>query len=201
MTTPIQIVIRKIKRRVAEVLTLGLPPAIADDPDIIAAPDLAELALVPAQEDVWITPAPALDDLFLDRNVALIISQTRPTDYPIKLTGSAFAASMVLDVYLSIALVFEPAACQPILLSDGRRLRLSEITDLIADLYRGAILTVLLRDAADGQVILNITPISDLSDQIQADTQDRTYGRAILEVAARAHAHHPTARYDTAREV
>lgn len=192
MIAPLRSLMRAQKDQIVKTLVNGLEAQLLLD---ATAEGLETIAAAPEAVDYWIIQAPQLKEILNHREAAVTISHTEATTYDIRLSGDAAGASMIATSYIAISLVFKRPGGYPALLRRGRTLVEAEIVELLADVYRGAILEVLLRDAVDGQTILEVMPVSDFADTIVEDDFDGALGRAILEFEITGQGAHPKPQY------
>lgn len=192
MIAPLRSLMRAQKDQIVKTLVNGLEAQLLLD---ATEEGLESIAVAPEALDYWIIQAPQLTEILHHREVAVTISHTEATTYDIRLSGDAAGASMIATSYIALALIFKRPGGYPALMRRGRKLVEAEIVELLADVYRGAILEVLLRDAVDGLTILDVVPVSDLADTIIEDDFDGALGRAILEFEITGQGQHPQPQY------
>lgn len=197
--TPLERLVREQKDRVVETLVTQLPGKLAD---LLSEEPAALAALVPTPQpaDYWVVRALDVEQLLLHTDVAIVVSSSRATTYPTRLTGTRRAASLLTRSYLTITAHLRPAVAYAQIERRGRALRERELLELIADIYRGAILSTLLEWATDGAVILDVALTSDYSETLGSDATDGARGRAAIEIELAGHASHSTPQYTLTRE-
>jgi len=191
MATPLRQLNRKMRERMIKALVTGLPTQLADD---LLDEGLETIGVIPAASDYWDTIAPDMGNIAMS-NIVIAISNTQSTEYRTRLSGDSVTASVILTARLSVVALIRPPGAYPALTRNGRRLEQLEVLELMADVYRGAILEVLLRDAVDGESILEIFPVSDFADSITPDVNSGTLGRAVIEFETSGQGTHPAPSY------
>lgn len=160
---------------------------------------LEGLLVTPRPEDYWVVRAVDIAELLLVSDVAITITTTQPTSYDARLSGTSRSASTIVRSAIAVsALIRQPVGFNAPM-RRGRKLQLAELLEEAADVYRGAMQQVLLRDAVDGVVILDAFPESDFAESIVVD-QLGTVGRAIVEFEITGEGRHPVPTYQLARE-
>jgi len=193
---PLRSMVRRQKSRIIETLIASLPLQLSID-----ATDEGVEGIIPTPEapDYWMITTTSLPEVLNHREVAVIVAQVGTTDYPIRLSGDQISASMQTLARISVIIVFKRPAAYPLLERRGRQLLEVEITELMADIYRGAVLEVLLRDAVDGQDVLDVKIVSDFADSILSQEGD-ALGRAVLELELMGQGTHPQPQYRLPQE-
>jgi len=190
--------VREVKERVADVMLGRLGIELAVDRYATEHPALATLLIGPTPDDLWIVRNEDIDNLLIDRDVALVISTTDATTYDFNLSGTGQEASRIVTIPMSCGVLFKAPSSYTQITRRGRDLKLAEIVELMADIYRGAMIEVVCRDVVDGRVVLDARPLRDYSDTVWADTDAASYGRAIVEFEIKAQGAHPTPAYQIA---
>ena len=196
MASDLRALNRNIKRRLIHALSLGLPTQLAQD---LADEGLDGVGVIPTPEDFWDMTAPKIGEILAVRPIGVAISNTQATQYVSRQSGDNITASVIINARIAVVLVFSPPAGYPVLEREGRQLAQAEVLELLADIYRGAVLEVILRDAVDGESILEIFPNSDFADTITPDTTTGALGRAVLEFNITAQGLHPVPSYSLER--
>jgi len=184
--------VRAQKERIKQVLVDGLAQ------DLININDINDILIAPSNDQYWITTGINPLDVIFNSNQAMIISQQTSASYPKRLTGNQAQSSVLTAITYAVSFIFKwPSATEPVTRL-GEELRQFELIDLMADRYKGAMLTTLLRDAVDGVSILEIQLKSDWSDAIAYDSIG-VIGRALLQFEVKSQALIPTSSYAVAR--
>jgi len=191
MATPLRKLNRGMRERLIKALVNGLPTQLIDD---LTEEGLEYIGPLPVATDYWDITAPDLGKM-TSSDIAIAISNTQQTEYSMRLSGDAVTASVIVRARISVVALVKPPAGYPELMRNGRLMAQSEILELMADVYRGAILEVALRDAVDGETVLEIFPVSDFADTITPDTTAGALGRAVIEFEISGQGTHPAPSY------
>lgn len=181
------------KRRLEEVLYLGLE-------EQIRVIDTEAIAPIPSRDDYWLTTGGDVEQIFGYTDCIVAIGQETPTEYLLNLTGTKDRDSSICQTNYRITLLFKQLATTEEITFQERKMRPLEIVDLMADIYRGAIIEIIDRDAVDGCVITEADIVSDFADTITIDNIGVT-GRAVITISVRTQVERSTPAYNVARQL
>jgi len=182
--------------RIVEALMAGLSTEILQ---LAAAEGLEDIIEVPEPSNYYIVGVNEFTQLVLHDKVAVVISPTRDTVYQQRLSGNGLRGSAITESYLAAAIVFPAVSGFTAVTRRGRPLGETELGAVLSSIYTGAMLEVLLRDAVDGQVILDLFPTRDYADSISSEQLPTVY-RSVVELSVRGQGSHPHPQYQLARQ-
>ena len=184
--------VRKQKTRLKQVLLDNLEVYLSN------FNTLGSLISAPTQDQYWIANGIPLDRIFQNSLQSIGISQGSATTYPRAISGDKSYSLHMVETPMRISFFFlEPAGIeQGIAISLDEQLRPYEVTELIADIYKAAIIETILSQAVDGLIIMEVSLISDFTNQITEQNLG-TIGLAAIDIMVKSEGKRPTPTYNT----